>query len=125
MVKEIIIVGMGGFIGANARFGACSLIYRYHKGPVGTFAVNIVGCLIIGGFMCFLETRQFSSANVRLFWIVGMLGAFTTFSTFGHETFELLRVGNFGSAFWHVGANVFVGLGAVMAGRAIIKALAT
>jgi CrcB protein len=123
MVKEIIIVGMGGFIGANARFGVCRLVYRYYKGPAGTFAVNIVGCLIIGGFMCFLESRQFSSANIRLFWIVGLLGAFTTFSAFGHETFELLRVGNFVSAFWNVGANIFLGLGAVIAGRAIIKAL--
>ena len=123
MVKEIIIVGMGGFVGANARFGVCRLIHRYYKGPAGTFAVNIIGCLIIGGFMYFLETRQFSSANIRLFWIVGLLGAFTTFSTFGHETFELLKDGNFWSAFLNVGANIFIGLGAVIIGRFAVKAL--
>jgi len=125
MIKQFLFVGTGGFIGAIARFGACSLIKRYYNGPVGTFAVNVTGCLIIGGFLYFLEIRQFSSSGVRLFWIVGILGAFTTFSTFGYETFELMRGGNPGLAFWNVGANLFLGLGAVAAGRFFIKAIIT
>ena len=123
MVKQILAVGAGGFIGAVSRFGVCRLIQRYYSGPAGTFAVNIIGCLIIGGFMCFLETRQFSSDSVRFFWIVGILGAFTTFSTFGHETFELLRGGSPGLAFCNVGASLFLGLGAVGVGRYFVKAL--
>ena len=123
MVKQILAVGAGGFIGAISRFGVCRLIQRYHSGPAGTFTVNIIGCFIIGGFMAFLETRQLSSDSVRFFWIVGILGAFTTFSTFGHETFELLRNGTHGLAFWNVGANVFLGLGAVGGGWVFIKAL--
>ncbi len=82
MVKQILAVGAGGFIGAISRFGVCRLIQRYHSGPAGTFAVNVIGCLVIGGFMAFLETRQLSSDSVRFFWIVGMLGAFTTFFNF-------------------------------------------
>lgn len=125
MIKQFLFVGTGGFIGAVARFGVCSFIKRYYNGPVGTFAVNIIGCLIIGGFLYFLEVWHFSSSDVRLFCIVGILGAFTTFSTFGHETFELMRGGSHGLAFWNVGANLFLGLGAVAAGRFFIKAIVT
>jgi len=120
---QILMVALGGALGAVARYGLSGLVHRWLTGafPFGTLAVNVVGCLAIGGFLHFVEDRSMLSPTTRLFVAVGILGGFTTFSAFGYETIELLRDGEWWSAFWSVSGNLVLGLGAVWAGRAILR----
>jgi fluoride exporter len=118
---ELLVVGLGGFLGAIARFGVTRWMARSSAGgfPFGTMLVNVVGCLLIGAVFAVVETRPHIPANLRLFIMIGILGSFTTFSTFGHETLELLKTGATGSALAYLLGSVAVGLVAVIAGRAL------
>jgi CrcB protein len=89
--------------------------------PAGTLTVNLLGCLVIGAFAGLAEAKQWTSPEVWLFVVTGVLGGFTTFSAFGYETFLLLREGEFGYAAASVLANVAVGFGAVGVGWATAK----
>jgi len=105
-------IAVGGGLGALARFGLSGLVQgRGASFPLGTLAVNAVGCFLIGAVFDRL------SAEARAFAVVGVLGGFTTFSAFGHETVELLRGGQLGLALANAGLNVGLGIGAVLLGR--------
>jgi CrcB protein len=118
-MSELLAVGCGGFLGAVARWGLSSWVQRLagEGFPYGTFAANMLGCLLIGLFFALVEARPDWPPQLRLFLMVGMLGAFTTFSTFGHETLELLRGGAWFLALANVLGSATVGLLAVMLGR--------
>lgn len=124
-MDKLLIIGLGGFIGAVARYEISGLVYRQFgtSFPYGTLAVNVIGCLLIGALMYFSETRTIISQNVRLFVGIGCLGAFTTFSTFGYESLALLSERHFLSASMNVLGNVILGLGAVWLGRTILNLL--
>ena len=95
MIK-ILIVGIGGFIGSVFRYLLGSWVSRLLSDPefpYGTFAANILGCLIIGFLGGIFSLRQGFTPETRLFLFVGILGGFTTFSSFGYETFLLLNNG--------------------------------
>ncbi len=118
---ELLVVGLGGFFGAIARYGVTRSMARFSADgfPYGTIVVNLVGCLLIGVVFAVVETRPTIPANLRLFIMIGILGSFTTFSTFGHETLELLKSGAIGATFAYLIGSVAVGLVAVVAGRAL------
>lgn len=118
---KILLVAFGGSLGALARYGLSGAIYRAWPTafPIGTLLVNVLGCFAAGVVFAFVEDHQTLSPNLRAFIAVGVLGAFTTFSTFGYETLDLLRKQAFGLAFASVAANVAIGLGAVWLGRAM------
>jgi CrcB protein len=106
------------------RFGAGELMGRIpcvNCPPLGTLLVNVLGCLLIGLLAGLAEARDLFSHEMRLFLFVGLLGGFTTFSTFGLESFELLRAGNWGMALANVSAQVFLSLAAVWAGFTFSK----
>jgi len=126
-VAQVLIVGLGGFVGAVLRYGLSGLVHRYTSSgfPFGTLLVNVVGCLAIGAVMSLVECRQLFAPNTRLFLTIGLLGSLTTFSTLGYETFELLRDKELYLALSNVGMNFFVGMAAVMAGWVAAKAIAT
>ena len=93
-VTKIIIIGCGGFIGAILRYGISGAIQSVSKSisfPYGTLGVNVLVCLVIGWIAYLVETRSLITLEVRMFVMIGLLGSLTTFSTFGNETFELLR----------------------------------
>jgi CrcB protein len=123
MVKSIMIVGLGGFIGTVARF----LISRYFQinvasvFPWSTFLVNIVGCLLIGIIYGISEKGAFLSPEVRLFLTVGICGGFTTFSTFSNDAYMLIRQDEWFRFALYASLSFFLGLMAVYAGRFIIK----
>lgn len=122
---NVVIIGTGGFIGAVLRYalsGAFQKAANNHWFPFGTLGVNLIGCLIIGALGGFAENLKFFSSEVRLFLFLGILGSFTTFSTFGHETLILLRERAIGFAFLNVFTHIFIGLFAVWAGYAIVTA---
>jgi CrcB protein len=118
---KVLLVGLGGFVGAVARYTVSGLVHRYYPGsfPLGTLTVNVVGCLFIGALMSLVEDRSYLSPETRTFVIIGLLGSFTTFSTVAYEAFEMLRDQQLGAALGNWTANVALGLVAVWAGRAL------
>ena len=90
--------------------------------PWGTLSVNVLGSLALGFLMVWLPERL-ASEEVRLFATVGLLGSFTTFSTFSYETVELIRAGAWGKAIGYTGGSVLLGIVAVLLGAAAALAL--
>lgn len=91
---QTLLVGLGGFCGAALRFLASGAVHRLAPSgsfPYGTATVNLVGCFLIGWLIGLSEARQLFGPSMRSFALIGLLGGFTTFSTFGYETFALLR----------------------------------
>ncbi len=123
MLKSILIVGFGGFIGTVARY----LTSRYFQEniasvfPWSTFTINILGSLLIGIFYGISEKGDFMSPDVRLFLTVGICGGFTTFSTFSNDAFLLLRQDEWLRFAFYTSMSFFLGLLAVYVGRFIIK----
>ena len=111
-------VGLGGSIGSIARF----LCQKYlasgngHPFPLGTFLVNISGCLLIGIFFGLSEKGQIASAEWRLFLMTGICGGFTTFSTFANENVSLLRNGEFLLVGLYVAGSVILGIACTFLG---------
>ncbi|MGH8013802.1 MAG: fluoride efflux transporter CrcB [Candidatus Binataceae bacterium] len=88
-------VGLGGFLGANARYLLGGWVARWLGVgfPYGTFIINISGCFILGFFLALVQDRLWVHPNVRLLFAVGFVGAYTTFSTFEYESVRLLQDG--------------------------------
>lgn len=113
------LVGTGGFAGALLRYGLSGLIQRttiMSTFPYGTLVVNMLGCLLIGFAAGFIDSRQISGEEVRLFALVGLLGGFTTYSAFGYETLLLLRDTDYLRAVGNVAIHVVLGISLVWAG---------
>ena len=125
VVVKLLLIGTGGFLGALARYGISAALHRSYDGPfpVGTLAVNVVGCFAAGLVMYFVDHRDALTPETRHFVTVGLLGALTTFSTFGYETIQLLRDGRAAHALASVALNVLLGLGAVWLGWMLSKGL--
>ncbi len=118
-------VGIGGFLGASARYLLGGVIHRWLPAtfPWGTFVINVTGCFGIGLVVAMAEERMVLGPTTRLFLTVGVLGGYTTFSSFGYETMVLMREGSFGAAAFNVIAQVTLGLFAVWAGTASARML--
>jgi len=96
-LHQVALVGLGGFIGSVLRYGVSGFAQRWDpvaSFPYGTLTVNALGCFAIGALAGLTESRQLFGPELRLFVFIGVLGGFTTFSTFGYETHALLREGD-------------------------------
>jgi CrcB protein len=116
---QIFLVGIGGCLGAIARFKLGAWILHASSGwkfPIGTFSVNVLGCCVAGILTGVLENQQTSTASLRIFLFTGVLGGFTTFSAFGVETIALLRRGDLSIALANVVLTVGVALAALWLG---------
>jgi len=123
---KIAIIGLGGCLGAILRYlvaGGVHTLAKTASFPVGTMAVNVAGCLLIGIGGGLMENRQLFSPEWRAFLFVGILGSFTTFSTFGLETFNLAKEGQWLASFGNVGVSLILGLAAVLAGHILSRLL--
>ena len=119
---KILWVGLGGFLGSIGRYLLSGYVQHLMRGtgfPYGTLAVNVIGCFFIGFLAHWAEVRGFLSPETRLFVFMGLLGGFTTFSTFGNETMNLWQTGDSAAAVANVAAHVGVGLGAAWLGHII------
>jgi CrcB protein len=114
----IVVIGVGGAIGAVARYLLGGAVQRLTPGffPYGTVVVNVVGCLVFGLIIGLAESRFTLGPTGRAFVLIGVLGGFTTFSSFTYESFELLRDGQVLQAAANVAGQVVVGFLALWAG---------
>ena len=119
MLKAIIAVGLGSCTGGILRYLVSKLSDSVTDGrfPLGTLAVNLAGCLIIGILSALAEKGGIANANVRLFLTVGICGGFTTFSTFSHEGMNLLKNGNYGIFFFYLVSSLLIGIATAFAGN--------
>ena len=119
-----LLVGLGGFIGANARFVVARLVGALFETrfPLGTFVINVSGSFLLGVLGTLVAQKVMpNSESMRLALGVGFLGAFTTFSTFEFETHALFDDGSWLTATTNIFASLFVGLLAVRAGIVVAK----
>ncbi|MDZ7266372.1 MAG: fluoride efflux transporter CrcB [candidate division KSB1 bacterium] len=119
---KIILVGIGGFAGSILRYLLSGYVQQLAKDsgfPLGTAAVNLAGCLVIGLLAQLAERHGFLTMEARLLIVIGFLGGFTTFSTFTNETMNLLRNGEVLAALVNLHVHFVLGLAAVWLGRVL------
>ena len=118
-LPQLLWVGVGGFLGSVGRFVVSGFFNRLSPVlafPTGTLAVNILGCFLIGLLYGLAESRNILGTDTRIFLFIGVLGGFTTYSTFGFESLALLKDGEFFKTSANVLLHVIVGLLAVWIG---------
>lgn len=123
-MRNILIVGIGGFLGSASRYLVGGWVHRILNNssfPFGTLTVNICGCFLIGFLGGLSESRQLFAGESRLFLFIGVLGGFTTFSSFGYETFALAQDGETLAALTNVALQVVLGLSAVWLGNVVSR----
>ena len=116
MIKDLILVGLGGGIGSMLRFATSRLAARYISSEwalIGTFIVNVVGCFIIGLLAGWLLYKTGKSEQLPLLLVAGFCGGFTTFSAFAFENIQLLQSG-------HTLLSIFYIVGSVTIGRTFL-----
>jgi CrcB protein len=124
-MMNILFIGIGGFLGAISRYGVALWIgQRWGRSfPLGTFMINISGSFLIGLLMSLFTERFMVNPQWRLLFVVGFLGAYTTFSTFEYETGTLLKDGEWMIAMLNVLLSVIVGFVALKVGEMIAKSI--
>lgn len=123
MVKSILIIGLGGFLGSASRF-LISLYFQIYSAsvfPWGTLSVNIIGSFLIGIFSGISEKGNFMSTEWHIFFTLGVCGGFTTFSSLSNDAFLLLHSKEFLRFATYSGLSFFLGLFAVYLGRLTTK----
>ena len=121
---NILMVGLGGFLGSICRYLATLLSVRllsFDLLPVGTLFVNITGCLAIGFLGGLSEARAIFTAETRSLVMVGFLGGFTTFSTFMYENHLQIKSQNYLASFGYITLSIFWGFGAVFLALWLVK----
>lgn len=125
-MHPIVLVGIGGFIGAVLRYLMSGFVQNLTQSvtfPYGTLVVNMIGCFLMGLFSHLIESQAGMTAEMRLFLLVGLLGSFTTYSTFSHETLNLLQDHGLSLALLNIGTHIVLGISAVLLGRFAIITL--
>jgi CrcB protein len=124
-MMNVLVIGIGGFVGAVARYGMAVWIgQRWGRSfPLGTFVINVSGSFLIGLLMTLMAERFTENPQWRLLLVVGFLGAYTTFSTFEYETGALLKDGEWLFAGLNVVLSVIVGFAALKLGEVIAKTI--
>lgn len=117
-MQQTLLLSLGAVLGANARYwvGVWAGARLGTAFPYGTLLVNVTGCFLIGLLNGLGESRNAISPEARIFLAVGFLGAYTTFSSFGFESINLLRAGSLGAGLLNMVGNLAAGLLAVVLG---------
>ncbi|MDC0335810.1 fluoride efflux transporter CrcB [Pseudodesulfovibrio sp.] len=125
MLTKILYLCAGGAAGTLSRYWLSGVAQRLAGSgfPLGTFLVNMVGCLLFGAVWGFFENRMLPGSEIRLLVLTGFMGAFTTFSTYMFETAELVKFGQMAMALINVVGQSVAGLILVLAGIALGRLL--
>lgn len=118
MLRTLLFIALGGGIGSVFRYLTFIFVQKYYATifPLATFITNVLGCLLIGLFIGFLEKNELTDTHLKWFLITGLCGGYTTFSAFGLENVTLFQSNNYLIAFAYIGASVIAGLFAVWLG---------
>ena len=122
-LRQLLLVAAGGAIGSVARWRVSGWVLHQTvdwRFPIGTFVVNVLGCLIVGALAGLAIKEDFFSTDQRLLLFTGVMGGFTTFSAFGLETFYLLRRGEYLIAGSNMVLSMVVGMAALWVGYQLI-----
>src|SRR3954469_17856675 len=123
MLKQIIIVALGGAIGSAARYKLGGAVLHHTQTwnfPLSTFCINLIGCIVIGVLAALAEHHDLFSLSARSFLFTGMLGGFTTFSAFAYESVYLLRRGMLTTSVTYIALSVICGIvGALIGLKAV------
>ena len=122
-MKSFLLVFLGGGIGSSCRFLISNILNYNFKSfhYLGTFSVNMIGCILIGIVMGFLQKENNFNQNYLLLFSSGFCGGFTTFSAFANENLNLIKSGNFSVFFLYVISSVIFGIAAAYLGYLIVK----
>lgn len=123
-MSKILLIGAAGLIGTLLRYWLSNVVARRYGEafPLGTMLVNIIGCFLAGLLFYLMQERFAINQTLRAVVMIGFLGGFTTFSSYGLQTFTLLRDGEFAFAALNLIISNAVGLLMVWAGYAVAKA---
>lgn len=123
MFKTFIIVGIGSFFGGGCRYLLSKVVQNLtpYSFPIGTMAVNLLGCLLIGLFYGLFERGGLMNTELKMFLTVGFCGGFTTFSTFMNENFQLMKDANFFYVALYISISLVGGLIALYLGHLLTK----
>ena len=118
-----VLVALGGVLGTVGRFAMSDAVNRAsgHPFPFGTLAVNTLGCALAGFLATYGERKLLWGIEYRMFWMVGLLGAFTTFSALIFESWRLLQAGHWTAAFANLLGSVALGFVALAAGVSLAR----
>ena len=117
-LRSMLMVAMGGAVGSAMRYLISKIMQDWLPDvfPFGTFAVNLLGCLVIGILYGLVEQNMLGNNNLKLLLISGLCGGFTTFSTFSHEGLSLVQQGHLSYAVLYVGGSTCLGMMMVLIG---------
>ncbi|WP_205503997.1 fluoride efflux transporter CrcB [Rufibacter psychrotolerans] len=123
MIKQILLVGLGGGVGSILRFLTSALTAKYYAGafPLSTFGVNVMGCFLIGLLLGVLGQNMQTNQDLRLLFVTGFCGGYTTFSAFAAENIALWQNNHYWTVMAYTGLSVLTGLLAVGLGLTVAK----
>jgi len=122
-MQKLLFIGLAGLLGTLSRYWMSGWAARKfgETFPMGTLIVNLIGCFLIGFLFYLMQERFLVNQTLRTVILIGFLGGFTTFSSFGMQTFTLLRDGEFGFAVLNIVVSNVGGLILVWAGYSLAK----
>ncbi len=124
-MNKLVLIAAGGALGALARYGLAGFVHRFVPAdfPYGTAAVNVLGCFLFGLVFALADERMYIRPDLRVFLLVGFMGAFTTFSTYIFESAQLVRDFQWLLAGVNLSVQIVLGFGALFLGMAAGRAL--
>ena len=120
LLKNILLAGVGGFLGTVFRY-VLALLIKTNIFPLATLLINISGSFLLGLILGYAAKSGQMESGFRIFMAIGFCGGYTTFSSFSYENVQLLKAGEYGYFFLYVGGSLVIGIFATYLGLLLMK----